>query len=86
MRGVGVHDIECRAGYAAENVAVIRNIAVNFLKGVTGLNGKKLGVKNKRLLAGLHDGYLLRVLSVMSCRKWMRWPWVAPFLFGFFRR
>ena len=66
MRGVGLHDIECRAGYAAVNVAVIRNIAVNFLKGVTGLNGKKLGVKNKRLLAGWLDGTLLRVLGVIS--------------------
>lgn len=59
-------DRRVRAGYAAENFAVIRHIAVNLLKGVTGLNGKKLGVKNKRLLAGWHGGYLLRVLGVMS--------------------
>ena len=44
----------------------VRHIAVNLLKGVTGLNGKKLGVKNKRLLAGWADGYLLRVPGVMS--------------------
>jgi hypothetical protein len=42
-------------------------VAVNLLKAVEGgLDGKKLGVKNKRLLAGWHDGYLLRVLGVMS--------------------
>ena len=47
---VAVREDDCRvrAGYAAENFAVIRHIAVNLRKGVTGLNGKKLGVKNKR--------------------------------------
>ena len=60
-------DCRVRAGHAAENFAVIRHIAVNLLKTVPGgLDGKKLGVKNKRLLAGWHDGYLLRVLGVMS--------------------
>lgn len=43
------------------------HIALNLLKAVPGaLNGKKLGVKNKRLLAGWHDRHLLRVLGVMS--------------------
>ena len=56
-----------RAGHAAENFAVMRHIAVNLLKAVEGgLDGKKLGVKNKRLLAGWHDGYLLRVLGAMT--------------------
>lgn len=60
-------DCRVRAGHAAENFAVIRHIAVNLLKTVAGgLNGKKLGVKNKRLLAGWHEGYLLRVLGVTS--------------------
>ena len=60
-------DCRVRAGHAAENFAVIRHIALNLLKAVPGgLDGKKLGVKNKRLLAGWHDGYLLRVLGVMS--------------------
>jgi predicted transposase YbfD/YdcC len=60
-------DCRVRAGYAAENFAVIRHIALNLLKAVPGgLNGKKLGVKNKRLLAGWHDGCLLRVLGVTS--------------------
>jgi predicted transposase YbfD/YdcC len=60
-------DCRVRAGYAAENFAVMRHIALNLLKAVSGgLNGKKLGVKNKRLLAGWNDGYLLRVLGVTS--------------------
>lgn len=60
-------DCRVRAGYAAENFAVIRHIALNLLKAVPGgMDGKKLGVKNKRLLAGWHDGYLLRVLGVTS--------------------
>lgn len=60
-------DCRVRAGYAAENFSVIRRIALNLLKAVPGgLDGKKLGVKNKRLLAGWHDGYLLRVLGATS--------------------
>lgn len=60
-------DCRVRAEHAAENFAVIRHIALNLLKAVPGgLNGKKLGVKNKRLLAAWHDGYLLRVLGVTS--------------------
>lgn len=59
-------DSRVRAGHAAENFAVIRHIAINLLKAVPGgLKPGKLGVKNKRLLAGWHDGYLLRVLGVM---------------------
>jgi hypothetical protein len=60
-------DCRVRAGYAAENFAVMRHIAINLLKAVPGgLKGKKLGVKNKRLLAGWNDEYLLRVLGVTS--------------------
>jgi predicted transposase YbfD/YdcC len=59
-------DCRVRAGYAAENFAVIRHIAINLLKAVPGPNGKKLGIKNKRLAAGWHDGYLLEVLGVKS--------------------
>lgn len=59
-------DCRVRAGHAAENFAVLRHVALNLLKAVPGgLDGKKLGVKNKRLLAGWHDGYLLRVLGVI---------------------
>ena len=60
-------DCRVRVGNAAENFAVIRHIAVNLLKAVQGgLNGKKLGVANKRLLAGWHNGYLLRVLGITT--------------------
>lgn len=67
---VGFREDDCRvrAGNAAENFAVIRHIAVNLLKTVQGglkKNGK-LGVYNKRLLAGWDDSYLLRVLGVPS--------------------
>jgi predicted transposase YbfD/YdcC len=61
-------DCRVRAGNAGENFAVIRHIAVNLLKAVQGglkKNGK-LGVQNKRLLAGWDDSYLLRVLGVPS--------------------
>jgi predicted transposase YbfD/YdcC len=58
-------DCRVRAGYAAENFAVLRHVAINLLRTVQGgLKGKKLGVKNKRLLAGWHDGYMLRVLGI----------------------
>lgn len=60
-------DCRVRAGNAGENFAVLRHIAINLLRAVQGgLKGKKLGVKNKRLLAGWHDGYLLRVLGIPS--------------------
>src|SRR5690606_20096114 len=50
-----------------ENLAHRFSGGANLLKAVPGgLDGKKLGVKNKRLLAGWHDGYLLRVLGVTS--------------------
>jgi predicted transposase YbfD/YdcC len=64
---VAFREDECRvrAGYAAENFAVIRHAAINLLKAVQGgLNGKNLGIQNKRLLAGWHDGYMLRVLGI----------------------
>ena len=60
-------DCRVRAGHAAENFAVIRHIAVNLLHTVAGgLNGKKLGVKNERLLARWHEGYLIRVLGITA--------------------
>lgn len=59
-------DCRVRAGNAGENFAVIRHIAVNLLKAVQGGNrSKKLGVKNKRLLAGWDPGYFLRVLGIV---------------------
>ena len=49
-----------RLGYAAENLAVIRHIALNLLKSD---RTKKLGVKSKRLLAGWDENYLLRLVA-----------------------
>ena len=49
-----------RLGYAAENFAVIRHIALNLLKADKTL---KLGVKSKRLAAGWDDAYLLKILA-----------------------
>jgi len=61
-------DCRVRAGAAGENFAVLRHIALNLLRMVQGglkKNGK-LGVYNKRLLAGWDEGYLLRVLGVSA--------------------
>jgi predicted transposase YbfD/YdcC len=49
-----------RQGYAAENLAVIRHIALNLLK----LDkSKKVGVKSKRLAAGWDETYLLHLVA-----------------------
>jgi hypothetical protein len=49
-----------RQGYAAENRAVIRHIALNLLK----LDkSKKVGVKSKRLAAGWDETYLLHLVA-----------------------
>ena len=49
-----------RLGYAAENLAVMRHIALNLLK----LDKtKKVGVKSKRLAAGWDEAYLLRLVA-----------------------
>ena len=49
-----------RIGYAAENMATIRKIALNILKNS---KSKKGGVKTKRLQAGWDDGYLEELLT-----------------------
>jgi len=48
-----------RAGYAAQNLAVLRHIALNLLKQEPSAN---CGLKNKRLMAGWNNDYLLKVL------------------------
>lgn len=53
-------DSRVRKGYSAENLSMIRHIALNLLKKET---TAKVGVKNKRLKAGWDDGYLIKVLS-----------------------
>jgi predicted transposase YbfD/YdcC len=49
-----------RIGYAAENFAVIRHIALNLLKAD---KTQKLGIKSKRLLAGWDEDYLLHLVA-----------------------
>ena len=50
-----------RAGYAAENLATLRRLALNLLKRE---KTKKRGVKGKQLNAGWDHGYLLRLLGI----------------------
>lgn len=53
-------DCRIRVGYAAQNFAVLRHIALNLLKSV---HGSKVGIKNRRLRAGWDHDFLLRVLA-----------------------
>jgi hypothetical protein len=48
-----------RKGHAPENFAVIRQIALNLLKQE---NTAKVGLKNKRLMAGWDHAYLAKLL------------------------
>ena len=52
---------QCRArsGYAAENLAVLRHMSINILKGET---TKKRGLKGKQKNAGWDHSYLLKLL------------------------
>ena len=49
-----------RAGHAAENLAVLRHIALNLLRQET---TARVGVPTKRLMAGWDDAYLVAVLG-----------------------
>lgn len=59
----GEDDSRVRQGYAAENLAVVRQIALNLLKQEQTV---KIGVHNKRLRAGWDNDYLLKVLSRLT--------------------
>src|SRR3954470_15982692 len=50
-----------RAGYAAENLATLRRLALNLLKRE---KTKKRGIKGKQLNAGWNNAYLLRLLGI----------------------
>jgi len=50
-----------RAGYAAENLATLRRLALNLLKRE---KTKKRGIKGKQLNASWNHAYLLRLLGI----------------------
>ena len=52
----------CRAreGYAAQNMAVLRHMALNLLKQE---NSRKRSIKSKRLKAGWDEDFLLAILG-----------------------
>ena len=50
-----------RTGFAAENLATLRRLALNMLKRE---KSKKRGIKGKQLNAGWDNSYLLRLLGV----------------------
>ncbi len=51
-----------RINHAAQNMALVRKIALNALKKEATL---KIGVANKRLRAGWDDKYLTKVLATI---------------------
>lgn len=59
---VAFREDECRVrkGYGAENLAVLRHIALNAVKQE---KTAKIGVKNKRLRAGWDEAYLAKILA-----------------------
>ena len=58
---MGEDDSRARTGYAAENLATLRRLALNLLKGE---KTKKRGIRGKQLNASWDHAYLLRLLGV----------------------
>ena len=57
----GEDQSRARTGYAAENLATLRRLALNVLRRET---TKKRGIKGKQKNAGSNHSYLLRLLSI----------------------
>jgi predicted transposase YbfD/YdcC len=57
----GEDQSKIRAGHGAENVSLMRKLALNLLKADTSL---KAGIENKRKMAGWNPDYLLKILGV----------------------
>ena len=55
-----------RIGHAAENLSIVRRIALNLLKQET---SRKVGISAKRKRAGWDNQYLLKVLSADTSLK-----------------
>ena len=56
-------DDQCRArsGFAAENLATLRHLTLNMLRGE---KSRKLSIRAKRILAGWDRPYLLKILGI----------------------
>jgi len=52
-------DSRIRQGYAAQNMAVVRHIALNFLK----KEKSKMSIRGKRKKAGWDNDYMIKVLA-----------------------
>jgi len=59
----GEDDCNVRAGNAAANFSIVRKHALGLLKQRT---ETKVGIKNRRLLAGWDDAFLLRVIGLQA--------------------
>lgn len=60
----GEDQSRARTGYAAENLATLRRLALNILRRET---TKKRGIKGKQKSAGWDHAYLLRLLGLEPC-------------------
>jgi predicted transposase YbfD/YdcC len=67
---VGFREDDCRvrAGYAAENFAVVRHFAVNLIRAAPSpvRTHPKAGVESRRMFAAWNDQYLFRLFGINS--------------------